>query len=144
VVPVPEPLFERVVPGVVVTRALSVMTIVAHRDAVTICLGGQADFTVSLSGDDLYELMTALLGGEVSYVTSTHVVHGRLLLNVRPAGDEPRAPVPDRTELGPRELSLTLPEQRTCQVLFDTDQAGDLVLHLRAAWTLLDGAPPHD
>jgi len=140
---VAEPLFNRVVPGVVVTRTLSATTIIAHRHAVTISLGGQADFTVSLSGDDLYELMTALLGGEVSYVSSTHAVHGRLLLNVRPVDDEPSSPVPDRTELGPRELSLTLAEQRTCQVLFDTEQAEDLVLHLRTAWTLLGGMPLH-
>ncbi|MFI9388561.1 hypothetical protein [Kutzneria sp. NPDC052558] len=137
-----DPMFARVVPGVVITRTLSATTIAAHRDTVTVALGGHADFTVSLSADDLFELLTALLGGEVSYVSSSHPIHGRLLLNARPAGDRPHTLTSDPTELGPSELALTLPDQRTCQVLFDTEQAGDFVLHLRAAWTLLGGLPP--
>ncbi|QUQ68257.1 hypothetical protein [Kutzneria sp. CA-103260] len=141
-----EPVFTQAAPSVVITRTLSATTIAvpAERDTATICLGGQADFTVSLLPEDVFELMTALLAGEVSYVSCTHLVHGRLLLNARPAGDQPSPPAPKLGKVGPRELSLTLPEQRTCQAVFDSEQAVDLVLRLSAAWELLDKAAPQD
>jgi len=140
-------VFIQTVPGIVITSTVSATTIAvaAERDMATISLGGQADFTVSLAAGDVFELMTALLGHEVSYVSSTHLMYGRLLLNARPAGDKPHPPEPgQRVEVGPCELSLTLPDQRSCHAVFDSEQALDLVLRLDKAWELLDTSPPRD
>jgi hypothetical protein len=139
-----EPVFTRTVPSVVITRTATTIAVPAERGKATISLGGQAEFTVSLFRDDVYALMTALLGHEVAYVSSTHPLHGRRLLNARPAGDKPLPPEPGQhVEVGPCELSLTLPDQRTCQAVFDSEQALDLVLRLEQAWEALTTAPPY-
>jgi hypothetical protein len=142
--PVTEPVFQQDVSGVVVTTAPSTISIVvpAERDGVVLVLGGRAEFTVSVIEADLAQLMTALLEGEVSYVSSRHPVYGRVLLNVRPTADNQRAPASGRTEPGPRELSLTLPGPGVCRVRFDAGQAVDLVGELDAAWGLLDQGQP--
>ncbi|GAA3436947.1 hypothetical protein [Kutzneria kofuensis] len=141
-----EPTFARRVPGSTGTGAPSVTTIVvpAARTKVIIALDGHAEFTINLIETDLAQLLTALREGEISYVSSTHTVYGRVLLNARPADVSPRTSASGRTQPGPRELSLTLPEQGTVQVMFDTEQTSELVRQLDAARTLLARVQPHD
>lgn len=137
-------MFTHPVPSIVVTTTLSATTIAvsAGRDAVTIVLGGHKDFTVSLLAEDVVELMTAVAGGEISYVACTHPVHGRLLLNARPTGDILLPAVQGRDTIGPCELSLTVPGQRTCRALFDSEQALNLLQGLNTAWELIDPTQP--
>lgn len=134
-----EPAFHRSVPGIafIGTPSMTTMLVPAEQDRVVITLDGREEFTVSLIEADLAQLMTALVEGEISYVSSTHAVHGRVLLNVRPVGDERSTSPPSQAVPGPRELSLTLPGQGICRVVFDSDQAVDLVRELDTAWGLL-------
>ena len=134
-----EPAFHRSVPGTAFlgTPSMTTVLVPAKQDRVVITLGGREEFSVSLIEADLAHLMTALVEGEISYVSSTHDVHGRVLLNVRPTDDKRRTSPPGEAAPGPRELSLTLPSQTTCRVVFDDDQALGLVRELDAAWGLL-------
>ncbi len=139
-----EPAFHRSVPGTafIGTPSMTSMLVPVEQDRVLITLGGQEEFTVSLIAADLAQLMTALVEGEISYLSSTHAMQGRVLLNVRPAGDTRRISPPGEAEPGQRELSLTLPCQGTCRVMFDTGQALGLVRELDVVWGLLGRGQP--
>ena len=139
-----EPAFHRHVPSIAVisTPSMTSVLVPAEQDRVVLTLGDREEYTISLIEADLAQLMTALVEGEISYVSSTHAAHGRALLSVRPAGDRRRKSRPGEAEPGPRELSLTRPDQGTCRVVFDTGQAVDLVRELDAAWGLLTQGQP--
>jgi hypothetical protein len=130
---IPDPPFHLDVPGATLNGAPSTATLLvpAEQDQVFLTLGGRDEFTVSLLVDDLTQLLTATVIGEISYITCTHAVHGRVLLNVRPAGEQTSEL--GEVEPGPRELALTLPDQGSCRVVFDNGQMLDLVRALDTA-----------
>jgi hypothetical protein len=134
---IPDPPFRCDVPGATLNGAPSMTTLLvpAAQDQVFLMLGGRDEFTVSLVVADLTQLLTATAMGEISYIICTHAVHGRVLLNVRPAVDQTSEL--GEADPGPRELALTLPDQGSCRVVFDSGQMLDLVRALDTAWGLL-------
>lgn len=123
------------------TPATTTIHVPSGQDRVVITLSGRDEFAVSLLPADLSQLLTALLEGEISYVASTHAVHGRILLNVRPTSDGVHQSVAGWTESGARVLSLAVPGLGTCTVVFDALEALGLVVQLEAAWRLINEGP---
>jgi hypothetical protein len=136
----PSPVFQHDVAAALVLRVPSTITITVptQRDHVDLRVGNCNEFTVGVAAGDLAQLMVALVEGETSYIACTHAARGRVLLNVRPIDDSPWGEFSDKLEGSPRELSLDLAELGTSQVLLDARQAVELVVHLDAAWRLLD------
>jgi hypothetical protein len=119
------------------TPSTITLLVPAERVQVFIALGGCEEFTVSLIVADVTQLLTASVMGEISYIACAHGVHGRVLLNVRPAGHT----VSEMGQPGPRELALTLPGQSSCRVVFDSGQTFYLVRALDTTWGLLRQGP---